>query len=476
MSKLPTFLLATLIPTALYAADSLITIPEKPIIPAQPERNAPQLPDIPTPSPPPAHSTNHPTQDFATLEAQLNQAINQQQHEQIPALLAQYQTHPQADPNLVLFAQAQIARHQKHYPQAIRLLRQILANNPNLTPVRVELAVLLFREQQNTAAQQQFQAAQADPELPADIHALNEQYLNALGQRKGWHSYISAQYLNESNVNNVSSNPRIENTPFIKNPAMQPQKAHGIGYAAGSERDINLKNAHYAHISGYLYGKTYWDNHAYDDITARVQAGYAHKSSQGSLKITPFYEQQWYATHRYKHAHGIRAEKNQRLTDTLQLTLAAEISKQQYRHDTELNGNSKTLSTTLYWQINPRNYIYSGIDALWESTRQKTYSYHLNSYRIGWEHEWNKGLSSRISLSTSSRRYQANYQLGRAIRFDRKRQDEIYTANLTIWKRDWHIKGITPKLSYQWRKQHSNFDSLFSYHKSSLNLLLEKTF
>lgn len=55
--------------------------------------------------------------------------------------------------------------------------------------------------------------------------------------------------------------------------------------------------------------KSYWDNHAYDDITARIQAGYAHKTSQGSLKITPFYEQQWYATHRYKHAHGIRAEK-----------------------------------------------------------------------------------------------------------------------------------------------------------------------
>ena len=91
-------------------------------------------------------------------------------------------------------------------------------------------------------------------------------------------------------------------------------------------------------------------------------------------------------------------------------------------------------------------------------------------------HEWGKGISSRISASASRRRYQDNYQLGRAIRFDRKHQDEIYTANLTLWKRDWHIKGITSKLNYQWRKQHSNFNSLFSYHKSSLNLLLEKTF
>ena len=476
MPKRLLILIAPLILAALHAADAPTTIPEKPIIPAQPERNAPQLPNITTPSLAPAHPTTNPPQDFATLEAQLNQAINQQQHDQIPTLLAQYQTRPQADPNLILFAQAQIAREQKRYREAIRLLRQLLANNPNLTPVRVELAVLLFREHQNTAAQQQFQAAQADPALPADIHALNAQYLNALHERDGWHSYISAQYLNESNVNNVSSTLCIENTPFIKNPAMQPQKAHGIGYAAGSECDINLTQAHHAHISGYVYGKNYWDNHAYDDITARIQAGYAHKTSQGSLKITPFYEQQWYATHRYKHTHGIRAEKTQRLTDTLQLTLAAEISKQQYHRDHELNGNSKTLSGTLYWQINPRNYLYGGIDALWETTRQKTYSYHLNGYCIGWGHEWNKDLSSHISASVSQRRYQDNYQLGRAIRFDRKRQDEIYTASLMLWKRGWHIKGITPKLNYQWRKQHSNFNSLFSYHKSSLNLLLEKTF
>lgn len=106
----------------------------------------------------------------------------------------------------------------------------------------------------------------------------------------------------------------------------------------------------------------------------------------------------------------------------------------------------------------------------------KKHSYHLNGYRIGWGHEWNKDLSSHISASVSQRRYQDNYQLGRAIRFDRKRQDEIYTASLMLWKRGWHIKGITPKLNYQWRKQHSNFNSLFSYHKSSLNLLLEKTF
>ena len=88
MPKRLLILIAPLIPAALHAADVPTTIPEKPIISAQPERNDPQLPNIPTPSPTPVHPTTNPPQDFATLEAQLNQAINQQQHDQIPTLLA----------------------------------------------------------------------------------------------------------------------------------------------------------------------------------------------------------------------------------------------------------------------------------------------------------------------------------------------------------------------------------------------------
>ena len=45
-----------------------------------------------------------------------------------------------------------------------------------------------------------------------------------------------------------------------------------------------------------------------------------------------------------------------------------------------------------------------------------------------------------------------------------------------IWKRDWHLWGITPKLSYRWRKQKSNFNSLYSYHDNSVNVFFEKTF
>ncbi|VEI44419.1 Protein of uncharacterised function (DUF560) [Actinobacillus equuli] len=66
--------------------------------------------------------------------------------------------------------------------------------------------------------------------------------------------------------------------------------------------------------------------------------------------------------------------------------------------------------------------------------------------------------------------------LGSAFHFDKRREDRIYHINVTVWKRDWHLWGITPKLNYHWKKQRSNFASLYSYSDKSVNVLLEKTF
>ncbi|MDU7945911.1 MAG: surface lipoprotein assembly modifier, partial [Haemophilus parainfluenzae] len=43
------------------------------------------------------------------------------------------------------------------------------------------------------------------------------------------------------------------------------------------------------------------------------------------------------------------------------------------------------------------------------------------------------------------------------------RKDIIYNTSLNLWKRDWHLFGITPKINLSWKKQDSNLDTLYSY-------------
>lgn len=287
---------------------------------------------------------------------------------------------------------------------------------------------------------------------------------------------LSAQYLSEKNVNNAASDSYIENTAFRKNAAMLPQKAQGIGYVFNLERDFNLFANHYLHFENNLYGRNYWNNHDFDETTNRFYLGYVQKSAQQRIALLPFYEQQWYSGHRYKRSNGGRLEFDRWLSPQWQLSTALEYAQNFYANNPELNGNSKLISSTLLWRPSPRYYFYAGGDFAAERSRVRHYGYDMQSLRLGWGQEWLWGISSRVSGSFSQRNYKDNLTLGRSFYFDQRRKDKIYSAHLTLWKRDWHWQGITPKLNFKWKKQSSNFATLYRYTDKSVNVLFEKTF
>lgn len=411
------------------------------------------------------------------LEQALDYAVTKGDLNAIRILLKYYRQLANTDQTLIDFAEAQIAKKTGDHQTAIRFYRIILARNAQLTPVRIQLATSLFQLHHDAQARSQFEAALSDPQLPADIRHLVQQYLQALDRRNEWQFSISLNYLRERNVNNVSDSAYIENTAFKKNEVMLPQKANGIAYAFGIARDFNLHNAHFVHFSNQLYAKNYWDNHNYDDIQNRTYLGYRYKQANAQFGLLPFYERQWYGNHRYKWGQGIRLNWQWWLNSNWQLSNAAEYSKQRYFSSYALNGHSKLFSVTLLWQIKPTRFVYAGLDFSQERTSVRQYSYDLKTLRLGWGEEWGAGISSRLNISYSKRQYRDNLALaGGTFRFDKTRSDKIYQVNATIWKRDWHLWGITPKLNFRWKQQQSNFDSLYSYTDKSVNMLIEKSF
>lgn len=409
----------------------------------------------------------------------LNLALQQRNAELIDELLTIYRTFAQHDPLLVRFAEATSAQLKQDYTSAIRGFRDILAENPDLNPVRIELAKSLYQDRQDNAARDQFEKAQSAVGVPEPIRQVIDAYLKALQQRAGWHSSFSAYYLRDSNVNNASSNPNIENTNFddvAKGASMLPQSAHGIAYSFNLERDFNLSSAHYLHFGTELFGKNFWDNHDYDDIYHRTYLGYSHKSAQQSWSILPFYEKRWYGNQSYKWANGVRGEYRRWLNSNWQISTALEHAEQHYYDSQNLNGHSQLASATLLWLRNPRQFFSLGGDYHREKTQILQYSNNTRTLRLGWGQEWQWGISSRLGLSFAQRNYKDQARLGRILMLGKTRNDKIYGANLTLWKRDWHIWGITPKLHFSWKKQDSNLPSLYSYSQKNVNLIFEKTF
>lgn len=363
----------------------------------------------------------------------------------VERLLAIYQEQPQADRNLVNYAK-------------IRLAQQSFFNYENRT------------------AQKAFQVLQTQTDLNDDARNAVEQHLTALKKRESWQFSARVNYLYDKNVNKTSSDRRIENTGFVKGDGMLPQKAHGFGYGLDIEKNWNLSGSHNLHFANETSGKSYWDNHDYDELNNRTYLGYAYQNARFRWALKPFYERQWVGDHRYSWANGVRMEYRQPFAKKWQFSTAWEFSQPRYFNRQERNGTVKLASATLVYQHSSKGYLYLGTDFIREQTREKQYSNDLKSLRAGWKQTWGYEISTLLNGSISLRQYKDFASLGGILPLNTIRRDKIYTANLTLWKNNWHWYGFTPKIQVRWKRQNSNIPSMFSYSEKYTQMVIEKDF
>ena len=299
--------------------------------------------------------------DIELTETLLNQAILVHRWDLVERILVIYQDFDNKDMILIKFAEAGLAKNSNDIKKTISLYREIIAVRPDLTPVRLELAIALFEDRQDEAAHEQFNRVLSDTP-PEDIKKYANLYINALNKRDSWSISLGLNYLDEDNIGNISNEREIENTGFIKGDSMMPTSGKGIGIYFGAQRDFNLKNNHYLRLENSLFSKSYWDNHDYDDLINRFSIGYVNKSNQQTIALLPFYEKRWYGGKQYKDDKGLRLEYDYWFNPNFRSVSALEYSKQSYKDYKQLDGHNKLFSTTLFWITKPEQFFFTGID------------------------------------------------------------------------------------------------------------------
>ena len=158
----------------------------------------------------------------------LTRAIYARNPDMIKKLLEIYRTFPNRDPIMERFAEGKLAAITENYTLAIEHYREILAKNPNLNPVRIELAIALFNQKQDGAAKDQFEKAQTAGDLPPQVKHLMEAYLEALKERDSWNVDFSFNYVRDTNVNNVGEGKTVvlnNGGTLTRSESMMPQTA-----------------------------------------------------------------------------------------------------------------------------------------------------------------------------------------------------------------------------------------------------------
>lgn len=388
----------------------------------------------------------------AVLIAQaLDVAIASEQIDDITFLLERYTQLPvaQQDSQLVLFAQALVWRHKGQYHRAIKAYRKMLAVNPDLQPVRMALAISLFENSQDTAALDQFRKLQSQSDVPPEVSSQINFFIEALQARQSWQVSMSGQYLNDGNINNAPDDRII---PWGNGQLVLPEKesAEGIGYQLGIHKTHPLSDGWHAQIGLQASGKQYWDNQQYTNATVRGEIGFGYQNSRSSVSVLPFYEKRWFGKAPFSETAGLKVEASHWLHPQWQISGFGEVGRLSHEQRTFLDGQITKGSLTALYRASPRQHWFIGVDTSRASAEDSSESNKHVGLRLGWGQEWQHGFSTQLQVSAGRKDFDS---VGV---FNIVRQDEEYSANASLWRRDWHFKGITPKLTWNWNKTHSN--------------------
>lgn len=407
-------------------------------------------------------------------EPLLNQALNRRDYATAEQLLSIYRQWNQSDPILVDFAQGAIWRGQGKHKQAIALYQNILQKNPHLVTVRLDLAAMLFENQQLKDAKTQFQVAKKIG-LPEEVLPRINSYEQSIANQQKWQFSGSLSYTRDDNLNNVSAEreirlPQFGNLPFAKDKEYLPQKGQGISYHAAAERDLNVGGNHHISMGASVDGSNYWDNHDYDDVSLRGQLGYAYKDLHNEIRLLPFAEKRWYSGDLYYNRAGVDSSISRWLNTKWRVSANGTLAWKDYAN--ERNGRDAQISVGINYLLNHKTYVFGGLNY----GRDKVYASPRNSSQrqggyIGLGQTWGK-FNSRVVLN----RYNESYDGNHYIYTNTRRHDRVFNSNISLSHQSLKFWDITPRLNWRYTKVKSNIDALHSYDKHKWFVDFEKRF
>ena len=486
-------LLLAILPLSLYAADVPPNVkPELQVNTAEPQQ--PEAHNIP------AEQTNRPSEKIIDVDADtllantellaraMYSAVVAHNIPGIKAVLPIYEQWPEHDRAMARYAKGLLAQSEGRAAEAVGHYRRFIAEQPDASAVRWQLATALFEDKQNEAAADQFDKLQTES-LPPALQERIETYRKALRERDLWQFNAGLNITREQNINQAPSQRRLGNhlsdeqcravrlvypddDCFRGWTFPEPIEATAVHYQIGAEKKWSLPRGFYATAGADHYGKIYPKHTNYNDLTTRFSAGIGYADQRSDIGITLFHERRFYGNDPYTYTNGARLHYNHWWQPKLQTLSAFEAGRLKNSRREHSDNTSQLLSNSIVYYRNARQYWVAGIDLYRERNRDdKSDSFNRYALRTTWGQEWPKGLSTVLRLSTAQRRYQAPGFFSN----EQNRRDKEASASLSVWHRALHFKGITPRLTIAHNKTWSN-DKFYEYGKTKMFVELSKTF
>jgi outer membrane protein len=375
------------------------------------------------------------------------------------------------------FYQGMVARGQGRNQQAMAIFREVLADNPDFTRVRLELAHLQFAINEDASARHNFElvlgGASATPGLQDTVRS----YINAIEGRKRWNLTTFVTIAPSSNLNQGASAESVALNGLPLKLSEKNVRQSGVGFYGGFQAGYKqpLTDTIDLVVSGGGQAKRYRDGD-FNDSLVNASIGPKLRFDGGFLGLYGVVDHRWMADSNYATSFGGLLSGGLSLTATD--LLFADLGCSRRRFDTAWQATDLSyqdgyfcfLSGRYDHHFDSRTYM----RALGNLGQEQTGRDHLDNRSRGAglgvyrEMPWGIGVYLQGLFTVTN--FDGIYPS-----FSEARHDNRFDASLNLTKRDLVLFGFAPMVQYTYTHNDSNIP-LHDYDAHAVALTLTKRF
>ena len=354
--------------------------------------------------------------------------------------------------------------------EAARRFEAILAQRPELTRVRLELARIYHALGRDDKARFHFEASLAD-ELPSSVETAVEGFLNRIDARKRWSVSVSAAILPESNPikRTDSREVLIGGAPFQLNDDARASSGVGVLFSAGTSVSPviteDFRGVLAASTAAKLYKEPDWN-----DVSLQGEIGLARLFDNGTASAGLRLGRRWLGGERYSSETGPWMRGRLRVSPARRLEVNLSAARRDHHKQRGQNGWRISAKPGWIHSFNTQTTIETNLDLELVNAREDRHSSRLAGLGIILSHAFKGGFSISPSVSAHVRRHAGPDSL-----FQKTRSDRQVRFAVNVLHRALQYEGFAPYVGYSFEWNQSNIP-INTYRNHGVVFGFSKTF
>ncbi len=366
-----------------------------------------------------------------------------------------------------------IAMMRGEWQEAIVRFRAMLARDPSLLRVRLDLALAYFQAGEDGSAAYHFRQALAAEELPPAVRANALAFLERIRRRKSWSVTGSLSIAPDTNINEATSAREIDLFGLPATLSEDARQTSGVGLSAGIggsyetrlSPDMRFLTSAHVHTRTYGSGKS-----AFNEQTLSLRAGPRFLFERFDLRPELTARGRLLGGETYSRAGGVELSGDWLMAPTWRLS--GSVGAEWNSYETFLGeGALYTGQVGLAHAFGPATLLRADTGFRREVLDSDTYSWREFIVGLSVAQELPRGFVVTAGPSFRWREYGAPLP----VYGPDARQDETVAGRITVSNRHIDLFGFMPEITVRHEVRESNLE-LYEYERSVAELGVVRTF